>query len=136
MFSTQKSKNNRNLTASKKAPKDFASRVIREASWFTLLFIGLYITLSLASYSGSDPSFSHSIDVSNNLNNLAGISGAYFSDFFLNLFGLSAWWLVFLSLYSIFLIYPRIENENYEIKHLLIVHYLGFLLLLLSSSTF
>ena len=41
-----------------------------------------------------------------------------------------------LSIYSIFLIYPRIENENYQIKHLLIIHYLGFFLLLLSSSTF
>ena len=136
MFSRHKSKNNKNLVATKKAPRDLASRVIREASWFTLLFIGLYITLALISYSGGDPSFSHSIDTSKNINNLAGISGAYFSDFFLNIFGLSAWWLVFLSIYSIFLIYPRIENENYEIKHLLIIHYLGFLLLLLSSSTF
>ncbi len=136
MFSRHKSKNNKNLVATKKAPRDLASRVIREASWFTLLFIGLYITLALISYSASDPSFSHSIDISKNINNFAGISGAYFSDFFLNIFGLSAWWLVFLSIYSIFLIYPRIENENYEIKHLLIIHYLGFLLLLLSSSTF
>ena len=136
MFSRHKSKNNKNLVAPKTAPRDLASRVIREASWFTLLFIGLYITLALISYSGSDPSFSHSIGISKNINNLAGISGAYFSDFFLNIFGLSAWWLVFLSIYSIFLIYPRIENENYEIKHLLIIHYLGFLLLLLSSSTF
>ena len=136
MFSRHKSKNNKNLVATKKAPRDLASRVIREASWFTLLFIGLYITLALISYSGSDPSFSHSIDISKNINNLAGISGAYFSDFFLNIFGLSAWWLVFLSVYSIFLIYPRIENKDYEIKHLLIIHYLGFVLLLLSSSTF
>ena len=136
MFSRHKSKNNKNLVATKKAPRDLASRVIREASWFTLLFIGLYITLALISYSASDPSFSYSIDTSKNINNFAGISGAYFSDFFLNIFGLSAWWLVFLSIYSIFLIYPRIENENYEIKHLLIIHYLGFLLLLLSSSTF
>ena len=136
MISQRKSKNNKNLALSKNAPRDLASRVIREASWFSLLFIGLYITLALISYSASDPSFSHSIDVSKNINNLAGISGAYFSDFFLNLFGLSAWWLVFLSIYSIFLIYPRIENENYEIKHLLIIHYLGFLLLILSSSTF
>ena len=136
MLARHKSKNNKNLTLSKNIPRDLASRVIREASWFSLLFIGLYITLALISYSGADPSFSHSIELSKNINNLAGISGAYFSDFFLNLFGLSAWWLVFLSLYSIFLIYPRIENENYEIKHLLIVHYLGFLLLLLSSSTF
>jgi len=136
LYSRHKSKNNKNLTLSKNIPKDLASRVIREASWFSLLFIGLYITLALISYSEIDPSFSHSINLSNNINNLAGISGAYFSDFFLNLFGLSAWWLVFLSIYSIFLIYPRIENENYEIKHLLIIHYLGFLLLLLSSSTF
>ena len=136
MFSRQKSKNNKILAASKKTSRDLASRVIREASWFTLLFIGLYITLALISYSSSDPSFSHSIDVEGNINNLAGISGAYFSDFFLNIFGLSAWWLVFLSIYSIFLIYPRIENQNYQIKHLLIIHYLGFVLLLLSSSTF
>ena len=136
MFSRQKSKNNKILAASKKTSRDLASRVIREASWFTLLFIGLYITLALISYSSSDPSFSHSISVEGNINNLAGISGAYFSDFFLNIFGLSAWWLVFLSIYSIFLIYPRIENQNYQIKHLLIIHYLGFLLLLLSSSTF
>jgi len=136
LFSRKKSKNNKILAASKKNTKDLASRVIREASWFTLLFIGLYITLALVSYSGSDPSFSHSIDVGENINNLAGITGAYFSDFFLNIFGLSAWWLVFLSIYSIFLIYPRIENENYQIKHLLIIHYLGFFLLLLSSSTF
>tara|TARA_B110000003_G_scaffold81847_2_gene83559 strand:- start:780 stop:3041 length:2262 start_codon:yes stop_codon:yes gene_type:complete len=124
------------LVAPTKATRDLASRVVREASWFSLLFIGLYITLALISYSGIDPSFSHSIDASKNINNLAGISGAYFSDFFLNIFGLSAWWLVFLSVYSIFLIYPRIENENYQIKHLLIIHYLGFLVLLLSSSTF
>jgi S-DNA-T family DNA segregation ATPase FtsK/SpoIIIE len=136
LFSRQKSKNNKILAASKKTSRDLASRVIREASWFTLLFIGLYITLALISYSSSDPSFSHSISVEGNINNLAGISGAYFSDFFLNIFGLSAWWLVFLSIYSIFLIYPRIENQNYQIKHLLIIHYLGFFLLLLSSSTF
>jgi|TARA_B110000208_G_scaffold121468_1_gene148299 S-DNA-T family DNA segregation ATPase FtsK/SpoIIIE len=136
LFSRRKSNSSKKLSLSKKAPRDLASRVIREASWFSLLFIGLYIILALASYSGSDSSFSHSVDVGKNINNLAGVSGAYFSDFFLNIVGLSAWWLVFLSIYSIFLIYPRIENENYEIKHLLIIHYLGFLLLLLSSSTF
>ena len=136
MLSRHKSKNSKKLALSGKSPRDLASRVIREATWFSLLFIGLYITLALYSHSGSDPSFSHSIDVRENISNLAGISGAYFSDLFLNLFGLSAWWLVFLSIYSIFLIYPRIENEDYEIKHLLVIHYLGFFLLLLSSSTF
>ena len=85
MFSRRKSNSSKKLSLSKKAPRDLASRVIREASWFSLLFIGLYITLALASYSGNDSSFSHSIDVGKNINNLAGVSGAYFSDFFLNI---------------------------------------------------
>ena len=82
MFSRHKSKNNKNLVAPTKATRDLASRVVREASWFSLLFIGLYITLALISYSGIDPSFSHSIDASKNINNLAGIRRPYFSDLF------------------------------------------------------
>ena len=94
MFSRHKSKNNKNLVVTKNAPKDLASRVIREASWFTLLFVGLYITLALASYSENDPSFSHSIEISKNITNLAGISGAYFSDLFLNIMPSSEYFIL------------------------------------------
>jgi S-DNA-T family DNA segregation ATPase FtsK/SpoIIIE len=108
---------------------------MREASWLTLLFLGLYITLALGSFSVNDPAWTHS-GGNEVIQNLAGFVGAYFSDLMLSIFGLSAWWLVFLSIYSIFLIYPRIEDEGYNKKHLLIVHYLGFLLLIFSSSAF
>ena len=118
------------------APRLMANRIFREASWFILLFIGLYMTLALGTFSPKDPSWSNAVENGVTVSNLAGIYGAYFSDFTLYIFGLSAWWLVFLSLYSIFLIYPRIENEDYRTKHILPVHYLGFFLLIFSSSSF
>ena len=118
------------------APRILANRIFREASWFVLLFIGLYMTLALGAYNPKDPSWSNAVESGVVVTNLAGIFGAYFSDFTLYIFGMSAWWLVFLSIYSIFLIYPRIENEDYRTKHILPIHYLGFFLLILSSSSF
>jgi S-DNA-T family DNA segregation ATPase FtsK/SpoIIIE len=137
LFLRKKSKlSNRKIIASQDLSKKLASRILREATWLLLLFIGLYITLALASYSSSDPSWMHSTASQNGLENLGGLLGAHFSGFVLSAFGISSWWLVFLSIYSISLIYPRIENEKYETKHRLIVHYAGFVLLLFSSATF
>ena len=137
MLSSKKSKKiiKRNLV-SQNTPRILANRIIREASWFVLLFIGLYMTLALATFNPSDQSWSNAVNVNLAVTNLGGTFGAYFSDFSLYIFGMSSWWLVFLSVYSIFLIYPRIENEDHKIKHILLVHYLGFLLLITSSSAF
>tara|TARA_B110000008_G_scaffold2743_1_gene2628 strand:+ start:1938 stop:4232 length:2295 start_codon:yes stop_codon:yes gene_type:complete len=133
---TKKSKAaNKKIIESQASTRKLANRIMREASWLTLLFLGLYITLALGSFSVNDPAWTHS-GGNEVIQNLAGFVGAYFSDLMLSIFGLSAWWLVFLSIYSIFLIYPRIEDEGYNKKHLLIVHYLGFLLLIFSSSAF
>ena len=137
MFSSKKSKKIiKGTLTSQNTPRILANRIIREASWFALLFIGLYITLALGTYNPQDRSWSNAVNANIPITNLAGIFGAYFSDLSLYIFGMSSWWLVFLSIYSIFLIYPRIENEDYKTKHILLVHYLGFLLLLLSSSAF
>ncbi len=136
MLFTKKSKAaNKKIIESQASTRKLANRIMREASWLTLLFLGLYITLALGSFSVNDPAWTHS-GGNEVIQNLAGFVGAYFSDLMLSIFGLSAWWLVFLSIYSIFLIYPRIEDEGYNKKHLLIVHYLGFLLLIFSSSAF
>ncbi len=137
MFSNKKSKKiiKENLSG-KNTPRILANRIIREASWFVLLFIGLYITLALGTYNPNDHSWSNAVNVNLPITNLAGIFGAYISDFALYIFGISSWWLVFLSIYSIFLIYPRIENEDFKSKHILVVHYLGFFLLIASSSAF
>ena len=137
MLASKKSKKiSKKISLKDNAPRVMANRIFREASWFVLLFIGLYMTLALGSYNPQDPSWSNAVENGVTVSNLAGIYGAYFSDFTLYIFGLSAWWLVFLSLYSIFLIYPRIENEDYRTKHILPVHYLGFFLLIFASSSF
>ena len=137
MLASKKSKKiSKKITLRDNAPRIMANRIFREASWFVLLFIGLYMTLALGTYNPQDPSWSNAVEEGVKVSNLTGIFGAYFSDFTLYIFGLSAWWLVFLSLYSIFLIYPRIENEDYRSKHILPVHYLGFFLLIFSSSSF
>ena len=104
MLSTKKTRlSNKRLISTRNIPKKLASRIIREASWLILLFIGLYITLALASFATEDPSWSNS-GANESIINLAGTVGAYFSGLFLSIFGLSSWWLVFLSVYSIFLI--------------------------------
>lgn len=136
MLASKKTKKTKKISLVNNAPQVMANRIFREASWFILLFIGLYMTLALGTYNPQDPSWSNAAETGVKVENLAGIFGAYFSDFTLYIFGLSAWWLVFLSLYSIFLIYPRIENEDYRTKHILPVHYLGFFLLIFSSSSF
>lgn len=134
MFTKKSSKNVGKRIIDNQGPKILANRIFREATWFVLLFLGLYITLALGSYSPLDPSWSNAVNNSKIIN-LGGVLGAYLSDLSLYAFGLSAWWLVFLSIYSIFLIYPRIENEDYHSKHILVVHYFGFFLLILSSAS-
>ena len=134
MFAKKRSKKSLKKIVSDQTPQILAHRIFREATWFILLFIGLYITLAFGSYSASDPSWSNAIDGKSAIHNMGGIFGSYFADLSLYAFGISAWWMVFLSFYSIFLIYPRIENENYQTKHILAVHYFGFLVLIISSS--
>jgi hypothetical protein len=61
LFLRKKSKlSNRKIIASQDLSKRLASRILREATWLLLLFIGLYIILAIASYSSSDPSWIHS----------------------------------------------------------------------------
>lgn len=136
LINKKSKKTGKKISLVNNAPRILANRIFREASWFVLLFIGLYMTLALGAYNPKDPSWSNAVESGVVVTNLAGIFGAYFSDFTLYIFGMSAWWLVFLSIYSIFLIYPRIENEDYRTKHILPIHYLGFFLLILSSSSF
>jgi S-DNA-T family DNA segregation ATPase FtsK/SpoIIIE len=133
VFAKKRSKKIGKKIINNQVPKILANRIFREATWFVLLFLGLYITLALGSYSPIDPSWSNAVN-NINIHNMGGILGAYLSDLTLYAFGISAWWLVFLSIYSIFLIYPRIENADYHTKHILAVHYFGFFVLILSSA--
>jgi S-DNA-T family DNA segregation ATPase FtsK/SpoIIIE len=82
LLASKKSKKiSKKITLSDNAPRIMANRIIREASWFVLLFIGLYMTLALGTFNPQDPSWSNAVEAGVKVSNLAGIFGAYFSDF-------------------------------------------------------
>ena len=113
--------------------KKTIDRVLREIGFLLLLFSGIYLTITLATYNPLDPSWSHTTQSQDKIFNLGGAFGAYLSDILIFLFGLSSWWFVFLLFYSINLIYKRIEDTENS-RRVLWINYLGFAVFLLSSS--
>jgi len=108
--------------------------LIKEAWWLALVAIGLYLTVILATYHPSDPSWSHSASSSNAIQNAGGAAGAWLSDILLYLFGLSAWWLVVFVFYAMWLVYLRLEIVAASERPILLFNIVGFFMLLLASS--
>ena len=67
-------------------------RLGREVLVIALGAFTAYLLICLASYSSGDPGFTHT-GVSNNIENLGGRFGAWFSDLMLNVLGYSAYFL-------------------------------------------
>ena len=67
-------------------------RLGREVLVIALVAFTAYLLVCLASYSSSDPGFTHT-GVSNDIENLGGRFGAWFSDLMLNALGYSAYFL-------------------------------------------
>src|SRR5580658_3408239 len=63
---------------------------LNEAVAVVLLFAGLFVFFSLASYHAFDPSLNTASAPAKPVN-LTGLAGAYFADFFLQLLGLAAY---------------------------------------------
>ena len=86
--------------------------ILREARWIVFAALAAWLTLVLATWSGSDPGWSHSFGRdATELHNRGGLIGAYISDVLLYLFGFSAWWLVVLLLHRVRAGYLRLANQ-------------------------
>lgn len=109
-------------------------RLVREAWWWVLVLIGLYLAVILGSYHVQDPSWFYMSSTHDTIQNAGGKVGAVLSDILLNLFGLSAWWLVVLAFFTILLMYQQIEEKDRE-RPFLLLNMVGFGLLLIASST-
>jgi S-DNA-T family DNA segregation ATPase FtsK/SpoIIIE len=133
LFNKKNKKKSNNLLGQALVEKKTIDRVLREISFFMLLFGGIYLIIILSSYNPLDQSWSHTAQAEDKIYNLGGVLGAFMSDILIYLFGLSAWWFVFLLLYSISLIYHRIENSE-QGKRVLWINYLGFFILILASA--
>ncbi|TIC87018.1 DNA translocase FtsK [Crenobacter intestini] len=93
-------------------PPHLAS-LLREAWWLLMAASAVYLVISLASYSITDPSWSHSVD-GGEISNYGGSFGAWLSDVLLYLWGYSAWWLIVLCLAGIALGYRKLGQGANE----------------------
>jgi len=65
------------------------SRGVREGALIILSAIAVYLLVSLLSYHGTDPGWSHT-GPRGTVQNIGGVAGAWFADVFLYLFGFLA----------------------------------------------
>ncbi|MEE9928784.1 DNA translocase FtsK [Microvirgula aerodenitrificans] len=108
--------------------------LLQEAWWLAMVAFGVYLVLILASYSPSDPSWSHSASGQLAATNWGGQFGAYFSDLLLYIFGLSAWWLVVFFGSAIVWGYRKIRRLSPALDRVTAITCSGFLLVLIASS--
>jgi len=116
------------------------SALLREARWILFAALAAWLTLVLATWSASDPGWSHSVpgDV---VRNQGGRLGAYLADILLYLFGFSAWWWVILLLHRVRAGYRRLAAQlrvanSKQPEVLPRVHWeegIGFFLLMIGS---
>ncbi|PTX00562.1 cell division protein FtsK [Achromobacter mucicolens] len=116
------------------------SALLREARWILFAALAAWLTLVLATWSASDPGWSHSVpgDV---VRNQGGRLGAYLADILLYLFGFSAWWWVVLLLHRVRAGYRRLAAQlrvanSKQPEVLPRVHWeegIGFFLLMMGS---
>jgi len=119
-------------------------RLLSEARWFALVALTLFFILILASYSRSDPGWSHSpgggYAAVAKIGNWGGNVGAWISDLLLFTFGMSAWWCCIWMFRSVLSGYRKL-SQRYILKQEpepapkseRLFRHIGFLLLLVGS---
>lgn len=134
MFFSRRPKNEakRSTRESNPLPPQFAA-ALRESWWLLAVVAGIYLVIILASYTPSDPGWSHAA-TQIAIQNKGGAFGAWLADVLLALFGFSAWWWVVFCLAAILWGYRRLEKVQQN-RRLAVVAISGYLLVLLSSSS-
>lgn len=89
---TASTSNNNKVQAASVLDKD--RNLVADTIWMFVLVLTIYLGLSLLGFSMKDPSWSRSIANTGYVSNFGGLLGAWISDVFYYLFGLSAWWIL------------------------------------------
>ena len=107
--------------------------LLREAWWIALIAAAIFLALILLTYHKSDPGWSHGgSDLA--VHNAGGRFGAWLADVLLHVFGLSAYWAVVFVAYLVWWGYRRMEHAGISERRPLFVAFVGFVLVLFSSS--
>jgi len=110
------------------------SRLLREAVSLVLGGVALYLALIFISFDHTDPGWSRSSEVIQQISNAGGSAGAWLADLLLYLFGVSAWWWVIFFLAAVWWSYRRIDIVSVFDPRALLVTFTGFITLLVASS--
>jgi S-DNA-T family DNA segregation ATPase FtsK/SpoIIIE len=108
-------------------------RLLREAGWIVFLALGFYLALVFITHSQSDAGYFNTGKDSAPINK-GGVWGAWISNFFLGLFGLSAWWLVALMGFAVIRLFRRVESWSVFHRPSVVIALIGFVVMLTSSS--
>ncbi|WP_119343565.1 FtsK/SpoIIIE family DNA translocase [Facilibium subflavum] len=120
----------------KQAQKDLNYLLVErlKIAWLVLMgALALFLLLSLFSYNHSDPGWTVASS-STNVQNYAGIVGAYTANFILAILGVFGFLLPFLLVYGIWLFFLEKKSFAESSILLMLVRTLGVLLLLISGS--
>jgi DNA segregation ATPase FtsK/SpoIIIE, S-DNA-T family len=131
-FNKKSSAVNGRVQAPPSPSQQHGAKLVREAWWMALALLGLYLAVVFVTYNRQDPSWSHMASQNATIHNAGGAVGAWISDILLYLFGFSAWWWVVLALYSVWLMYHRLELTISE-RPFLVFNLVGFALLIVAS---
>ena len=87
-------------------------RGLRESALLVYMAISMLLLISLLSFSLEDPGWRHAGGLNPEVRNAAGSAGAWVADFFLSIFGISAFLLPFILAVHGYLIYRNASNEK------------------------
>jgi S-DNA-T family DNA segregation ATPase FtsK/SpoIIIE len=118
----QARRSNRRVYSAKKKP---IKHGLREIVLIFFCFVALYLSVSLLTYYGGDPGWSHSGPVEE-VKNKGGIVGALFADLFIHLFGYFAYLFPLMVGYMGWLIYQGRHHDILAEPKSLIVPGIGF----------
>ncbi len=107
---------------------------LREGAMLVLVFVAIYLAVSLFSFSPDDPGWSYT-GKRNEVINSGGPAGAWFADVFLNLFGYLAYLLPLMVAWAGWLVMRERNEEQPGGAGTHILRWAGFLAILIAGST-
>ncbi len=120
--------------AGHKTLNDYLERAVHEGLLWLIIAIAAFLLLALFSYSPQDPGWSY-VDPQAEVTNLGGQLGAWFADAALWLFGVFAYAIPLMLVWSAWTIL-RANAEGLESRLLwLILRWIGFLLVMIALTT-
>ncbi len=105
---------------------------LREGFSITLLALAVYLMASLASYSPSDPGWSHT-GTHSAVQNMGGRGGAWFADITLYALGFASYVLPFLAAYGAWLLFRNRRKDAGSQFHFTLVRWVGAILMVGSA---